>query len=490
MFRAAALRALSLTTLLSLAASPALAGVEFETVQITDVEKPEGVSPGGGLVISPEGKVVLLGAGPDGAYMTPLTLGQGSDGDIVYNVEDVPVAPSSAIFGPGGDLLMRGTVQVEPPGEPVGVTARFSLDGELVWEQLDGAFSDDEDYLGIYVGEAGPIAWSPIAQRVLIFTASSFEVAPVSQGTMLFEFNGDVRVPSVTFGNEFIGATLNNALTTPDGKFLIYYFSQNDRGTRFFIYDGIQTVSIFEPEGGDWASREVFHVEYDPSQNLILHWVDLADSGDNTKARLTKLDPEGKLLWESDLAGSLSIEIADPETEMIETLPFDMLRPVFMVAAAEEVVLLRQVGPNFFFDVRDGATGEPLGFFDFFALTENAVFDLAFLNGSDREYLLSTAKSGDDGPITQIVQVRLTLNDQPVVIGENTDNNGVVDGNNDAVGNNDGGPLVDPEAEPEDVPDVPDCGCVTPGRAPRRAPLLLVVCLGVVVLGLRRRRRA
>ncbi len=460
------------------------AGVVFEEVQTTPVAIPDGVSPAARIAVSSEGRVVLVTASMNGAHLYPVALGQGAEREIVYTYQDFPALPVSFGFGPGGDLLLRAAIEPQDL-DPFGVTTRLSLDGNVVWEQPDSAFADTEAYIGRYEGAAGPIAWSPIVQRVLIFSAANFQIAPVSQGSMLFEFNGDVRVPSILFGDEFIGATLNNALATPDGNFLVYYFSQNDRGTRFFLYDGRESVSFFEPEGGDWANREVFRVNYDPAGNLVLLWVELADSGDRSKARLTRLDPEGKLLWEQDLAGSIEVEFEDPETGMLKKELAQMQRPFFMVTASEEVVLIRQAGPTFVFDVRGSDDGKPLGFYDFSLITGNSVFDLVFLNGSDRNYLLSTANNDEPG-FNQLLQVKLTVNEDPVVI-DDMNNGQEPEGevNNDPFGE----PEPEPAAEPPTKPDIPEVGCCAtiPGRSSPAPWALIALAIGAAAL-LRRRR--
>jgi MYXO-CTERM domain-containing protein len=409
------------------------AGINFGSAQTTAVVLPEGVSPAALLLVDAEGEVFLQSSSnSQGATFIPVELGQGGGQPLFYTFEGASVALTSVIFGPEGDLLLRGNSQPEQ-GDAVGFTARVARDGQVGWEVSDAAFYDDPEYIGAYVQATGPLVWSPLAQRVMIFTESSFEVAPVSQATMLFEFNGDVRDPSVLFGEEYIGASLNSALTTPDGKYLVYYYSQNDRGTRFFLYNGVSSISYFEPEGGDWMNRVVYQVQYDPSGNLLLLWSELDQEADVTQARLTKLDPEGKLLWEED---------------------FDMLRPVFMVAAQEEVVLVRQVGNTYFFDVREGEDGQPVGFYDFFALTENQIYDIKYLPGSDRNYLLSTVNP-DDASQTEVLQVELLINDLPVSIGGNT-NNDVDPGQGDGLPQEPEGDLV-----PTKPPEV-GCGCSTP----------------------------
>jgi hypothetical protein len=439
----------------------AWAGVGFDRVQVTEVSVPSGALPSAALVTDEEGAVFLLSNPPGGAvFLIPVTLGEGAGEAIKYEYGEEPVALGSWTFGPEGDFLLRGNT-LTPEGEPLGVTARVTRQGEVKWEVPDSNFSGSEEFIGRYVQATGPVVWSPIAQRALVFTEASFDVAPVSQGTMLFEFNGDVRDPSVLFGEEYIGATLNNALRTPQGKFLVYYYSQNDRGTRFYIYDGVSNISLFTPEGGDWGRRVVYQVQYDPSQNLILLWNELDDESNPIASRLTKLDPEGKLLWEVDLSGSIPLEVEDPVTGLPVQMSFDLLRPVFLVAAEGEVVLLRQAGEGFFFDVRAGDDGSPAGFFDFFALTENQVFDLKFLPGSEGNYLLSTVNPDRDDLVNELLQVKLVYNNSPVVIGENVNNDG---GQLNNLGGENNGPIAE-EPEGEARPKIPEvgCGCAQPG---------------------------
>ncbi len=461
---------------------PAEAGVIFDTVRSTSLAIPEGVSAQGRLLIAEDGEVFLLSVSQDFAEVLGVELGSETPSRYSYAHMGLPVVPSEASFGPDGDILLRGTTMPNVL-DPYGITVRMTREGEVVWEQPDEAFSASEDYLGIYEAAVGPVVWGPFSQRVMVFTRSNFQVAPVSQGSLLFEFNGDVRVPSVTFGSQFIGATLNNALTTPDGKFLVYYFSENDRGTRFFTYDGLGNQEFFEPEGGDWTKREVYSVDYDDNDNLILLWDDLEDSSDRTTAKLTKLDPEGKLLWETDLSGSITLEIADPEAMEIRDEPFDLLTPTFMVVGTEEIVLLRQVGEGFFFDVRSSEDGEPLGFFDFFALTENTVIDLAFLSGSTRTYLAATVNAEEPGK-TSLLEIELDFNATPVVIGGGT--------NNDP-GPENPGPGDDPfpvEDMREPVPEVPSCICTQQNTRPGMPGFFGLLCFGLIVClrGARRRK--
>ncbi|MEO1269328.1 MAG: MYXO-CTERM sorting domain-containing protein [Myxococcota bacterium] len=450
------------------------AGVEFIEIQVTTIPVGEGVNPGARILVSDEGDVVLVTVGMDGARLLPVDLGTGAS-EIVYAYSgqpDVPFVPVSWTFGPGGDILLRGNSVISDQ-EELGVTARIELDGTVNWEQPDTAFSASAEYLGLYVNATGPVVWSPLAQRVMVFTTASFEVAPVSQASMLFEFNGDVRIPSVVFGDQFVGATLANALPTPDGQYLVYYFAQNDIGARFFVYDGRETVTNLTPEGGDWTQRIVYLVEYDPQGNLILLWNGLDDSSDPTKARLTKITPDGSLAWEINLAGIL------PDVGPLE-------RPSFMVSADDEIVLLRRSGETFFFDIRDTRDGSPLGFFDFSELTDLAVFDLKFLKTSDRNYLLTTVDV-DNPERIELLQVQLTLNDEPVVIEEPQESNGTAN-NNGTTGLPDSGtgPInadAGTDTGGSNTPDVDaGCGCTSVHTPPSPMyPLGLV--LGMIGLG-------
>jgi hypothetical protein len=454
--------------------SAAQAGVEFVEIQTTTLSIPAGASAKLRLQVSADGDVAALTAGPESTYLITAELGTGST-STPYLFDGEAVVPFAATFGPSNDLIFRGVAGADMP---VGVTTRMTLGGELVWEQPDSAFFDDESYLGVYQGPVSPMAWSPTAQRALIFTESSFEVAAVSQGSLLFEFNGDVRVPSITFGTEYIGATLANVMTMPNGKFFIYYFSQNDVGARFFTYDGISSISNWQPEGGDWTQRVVYFVQYDSAGNLVLLWNDLVDAADGAKAHLTKLDPSGRLLWDSDLSGSIEVEV-DGVSERA-----DMARPQFMVTGDDEILLLRAVGQAFYFDVRSSADGSPLGFYDFTKLTDNDVYDLVFLKQSDRNYLLSTVDPEASAPDTELLQIRLVVNDDPVEVLPPT-NNPVAPVNNGA--NN--GPIEGPPSE-EPEPAIPrpsvGCGCVTPASTP--APDFWGLFVSALALGLVARR--
>lgn len=448
---------------LVLCGAQAQAGIDFIEVQTTLVPLGADAAPGGQLLVSERGQVVLMTAGMDGVHVIPVELGTGGT-LFVYPLGDDWVDPVSATFGPGGDLLLRASGKLEM--KPVGATARLTLEGAMVWETPDAAFAETDAYVGLYEEAVGPVVWSGTRQRVLIFSRSSFQVAPVSQGTGLFEFNGEVRQPSVLFGTEYIGATLGNALRMADGQFLVYYLSQNDVGARFFVYDGLESLSQWRPEGGDWTQRIVYEVKLDPDGNLILLWNDVATSTE--AGHLTKLDAEGKLLWEVALAGA--IDIADPETGM--QVEATMGRPSFMVTASSELVLLRRAGPSAVFDVRSTEDGSPLGFSDFFELTDRTVYDLAFLNGSAHDYVVSTVDS-EDPEHNYVLQVRLLLNDDPVVVKE-PDNNAV---NNGATNN---GPLVDdPDAGDGDRPPRPSVGCACSagdGRPADLAGLLGLLC--------------
>lgn len=461
----------------------ATAGVEFEEVAVWNVELADGVSASARLLVDEEGAAFLTTSSQSAAYVYRVGP-EGALQEISYQYNgETPVEPVSFGFGPDGDLLVRGNA-MEVGSEPLGVTARLTREGELVWETPDFDFYEEDDYIGVYQQAVGPVVWSEAAQRLLVFSESSFEIAPVSQGTMIRGIDGLVRDASVTFGDQYIGAELNNALLTPNKRFLIYYFSTNDRGTRFFEYDGASNISFFRPEGGDWTSRVVHSVEYDVNKNLVLLWSDLVDESDAAKSKLTKLDPEGKLLWETDLSGSIPVTVADPETGLAVEVQGDLLRPVFMVVGEREIVLLRQAGQeHFLFDVRSSEDGTPLGFSDFFALTENSVFDLKYLPGTDRNYLVSTANSNNPS-VNEVLQIQLKLNDAPVLIGDpdgEPENNGVTDPENN-------GPLVDPDAEPENPPSIPEvgCGCETPGkRAPVQGPALWLVVLAGLGLAVR-----
>ena len=462
----------------------AWAGAGFEVAETTTVQIPEGANPGARFLIDEAGAVFMTTVGAEGTWVLPVTLGEGADGAWSYQHEGLRVEPVSFAFGPGGDLLLRGNATPETNDPPFGVTARVTRAGEPVWETSDLLFAGDSEFLGTYAEAVGPVVWSPLAQRAMVFSTSSFEVAPVSQASMLFELNGQVRDASVTFGDQYIGATLNNALRTPSGKFLVYYFSQNDRGTRFYLYNGVSTIEAFRPEGGDWTKRAVYFVRYDFAGNLILIWNDLADDADPvlgvTRTKMTKLDPDGKLLWETDLSGSISVDVIDPVLMMPATEQVDLLRPVFVVVGAQEVVLLRQAGQGFFFDVRSSSDGAPKGFIDFFSLTEDGVYDFAYLNGSQGRYLLSTVNE-DDPTVNQVLAVDLVLNDTPVAIGPNV-NNGPAP-NNSGAANNGGGPLVDPDADPE-TPDIPTaseaiCGCGSLAAPARGWPWALAGVLGL-----------
>lgn len=454
----------------------AFAGIEFIEVQTTTVAIPPGSNPALHLQISPDGDVAALTAGADSAHLIRVELGSGSS-SVPYLYDGQTITPFAATFGPHDDLIFRGIAGTQMP---VGVTTRMTLEGEVVWEQPDSAFFDDDSYLGVYQEPATPMAYSPTAQRVMIFTTSAFEVAPVSQASLLFEFNGDVRVPSMTFGTEYVGATLANALTMPNGQFLIYYFSQNDVGARFFTYDGLSSISTWQPEGGDWTERIVYFIQYDSAGNLVLMWNDLSDAADDSKAHLTKLDPDGGLIWESDLSGSIEVEAGGL------TGRADMARPQYMVTGDDEILLLRAVGEGLYFDVRASSDGTPVGFFDFTKLTDNDVYDLVFLKGSDRNYLLSTLDPDAETPENQVLQVQLRVNAEPVEVLPPTNN--PVATNNNAANN---GPIEGPP--PNDAEgDIPTpeigCGCVTlTAHGPSGQGGLFVAALGLVLALVRRR---
>lgn len=481
-FRRAAAALIVMLSAATLAPDHAHAGIEFVVVQLTPVALSDGTSPAAQILVSNTGDVTLITSGAGGTHILPVTLGQGQDADITYTFNELPLAPTSWTLGPEGDLLLRGNVQ--PTLDTLlGVTARVDLgDGSVVWEQPDEAFSESPDYIGRYNQGTGPIAWSPDAQRVLVFSQSDFDIAPVSQGSMLFEFNGDVRVPSITFGDQYIGAVLARALTTPDGEFLVYYFAQNEVGARFYLYDGRDSVSFWTPEGGDWTQRVVYLIDYAPDGNLFLVWSEL---GDDAPVRMSKIDPEGKLLFDVDLSGN--IPVADPQTG--EKIGADLERPQFMVTADEEIVLLRAAGPSFVFDVRDASNGDPLGFKDFGELTDKPVYDLEYLQQSDRNYLLTTTDPENDNAL-EILQVQLSFNSDPVVIG-GADNNG--SGNSGQPGGTNNNDPINPggggDGSGSNDPDVDTgCGCAVPA-APSPdlpAPLALVALAAVLIVSRRR----
>jgi hypothetical protein len=381
------------------------------------------------------------------------------------------VEPLAATFGPGGSVLLRG--QSGAFGEEVGLTAQVNLDGTVGWERSDAEFGEAEGFVGRYVGASGPIVWSGSRQRVLIFSEASFDVAPVSQGTTLFDFNGQLRSPSVLFGTEYVGATLADALVRPDGLFLVYYLSQNDVGARFFVYDGLETIQAWRPEGGDWTQRIVHRVSFDPAGHLVLLWS--AVGAPDSAGRLTKLDPEGKLLWEVDLAGA--IEVEDPESGASSLGRLEL--PQFMVTASEEIVLLRRAGGSFVFDVRASSDGSPLGFTGFGELTDELVFDLDFLTGSERTYLVSTASPEDPG-FTTLLQVQLQLNDESVEI---LDPDAAPEPEEPGAGGNNGeAPRDEGSARA-----AAGCACETPGRPPGFAGGLALLPLGLLIYLSRRR---
>jgi MYXO-CTERM domain-containing protein len=77
--------------------------------------------------------------------------------------------------------------------------------------------------------------------------------------------------------------------------------------------------------------------------------------------------------------------------------------------------------------------------------------------------------------------VDLVLNDTPVAIGPNV-NNGPAP-NNQGTANNGGGPIVDPDADPE-TPDIPTaseaiCGCESLAAPARGWPWALAGLLGL-----------
>ena len=476
-------------------ASPAWAGIAFETVQTTTIPLTEGVRPDGRILVDAAGETFYISRSEEdagfGAYLYRAQLGGDGHTQIVYNYDNTPTQATSWTFGPGGDLVLR--VLVTPPDEamvdPYGATVRMARDGTLGWEIPDANFAMQDEFIGTYVGPAGPVAYSPIAQRMLVFSQASFEISAVSQGSLLFEFNGDVRDPSIVFGEEYIGATLNSALATPDGKFLVFYFSENRRGTRFFVFDGISNVEFFRPEGGDWMQRRVYQLQFDPDGNIIILWSELDEEPDVLKARLTKVAADGTLLWETDLAGSTEITLADAETGEEMTTVEALLRPVFMVSGADEIVLLRQAGPTFVADARSGADGSALGFQDFFTITDLAITDLVVLNGSESQFLLNTFDPEDPTSVG-LLQVKLTRNDDPVVITNNGapnngDNNGV-DNNGSADAGTDGpfGPRPDADSGDPSQPNV-GCDCAVSSSSANWPAVLLI---GFVMMVVARRR--
>ncbi len=479
-----------------LTASTAMAGIEFSTVQTTVIPLPEGVRPDGRILVDAQGETFYITRSEEdtgfGAYLYKAELGGQNHTQIVYNHAETPTQATSWTFGPAGDLVIRALVT--PPREamedPYGVTARLTRDGNLIWEVPDENFAQQDDFIGTYVGPAGPVAYSPIAQRLLVFSTASFEISNVSQGSLIFEFNGDVHDPSIVFGEEYIGATLNSALATPDGKFLVFYFSENRRGTRFFLYNGVANVDFFRPEGGDWMQRRVYQLQYDSDGNIIILWSELDEEPDVLKARLTKVTSDGTLLWETDLAGSTEVTIEDPEGGGMMTTTEPLRRPVFMVSGSDEIVLLRQAGMSFVADARSGEDGSALGFQDFFSLTDLAVTDLVVLNGADSEFLLNTFDP-EDPTSAQLLQLKLTRNDDPVVITNNgAPNNGAnngVDNNGSADAGTDGpfGPRPDADSGDPSQPDV-GCDCTVTGSSANSWPAVLLIGLVMMVVARRR----
>lgn len=488
--RGSAVLFLSLVTAL-----PAYAGIEFEEVQTTMIPLSEGVRPDGRILVDAEGDTFYISRSQEdegfGAYLYRADLGGTEHTEIVYNFQETPTQATSWTFGPGGDLCLR--VLVTPPQEadidPFGATVRMTRDGDVNWEVHDEAFGQDEDFIGSYVGPAGPIAYSPVAQRLLVFSEASFEISGVSQGSLLFEFNGEVRDPSIVFGEEYIGSTLGSAVATPDGKFLIFYFSTNQRGTRFFLFNGISDVEFFRPEGGDWMQRRVYQVQVDPDSNYIILWSELDEEQDVSRAQLTKIAPDGTLIWSTDLAGSTEITLQDPMTGEMMTTTEVLERPVFMVSG-KDILLLRRAGPTFVADARSGEDGSALGFQDFFSITDLAITDLVFLNGSDSDFLLNTFNP-EDPTAVGLLQVRLTVNEDPVVITNNgAPNNGAnngVDNNGSADAGTDGpfGPRPDADSGDPSQPDV-GCDCAVTSSSANWPAVLLI---GFVMMFVARRRR-
>ena len=184
------------------------------------------------------------------------------------------------------------------------------------------------------------------------------------------------------------------------------------------------------------------------------------------------------------------IPVTNPETNQVANAPLE--QPSFMVTASDEIVLLRAAGGVFFFDIRDTEDGSPLGFFDFSQLTDRPVFDLKFLKNSDRNYLLTTIDPEEEEPTEfGLLQVQLTLNDEPVVIEMPDDNNGTSNNgtnNNGTTGlpdagtgpiNADTGAAADGGTNAGDVD--AGCGCATVGAPP--APLHPATLLGMIALG-------
>ncbi len=449
-----------------LSAAEARAGLDLVVVGEVRVSVGEGGSGGARLLVSPEGEVALWTQGSDGAHLVGVS-GDVGGAPVVYTFEGSPVEPLAASWGPGGSVMLRG--QVMGPAGVEGVSAQVGLDGVVAWEQGDRDFAAAEGYVGVYTGPAGPILWSPTRQRVLIFSAASFEVAAVSQGTTRFDFNGELRSPSVLFGTEYVGAALSDALVRPDGRFLVYYLSQNDVGARFFVYDGLETLQTWRLEGGDWTARIVRQVRFDPAGSAYLTWTTPEDP--QGPGRLTKVDVEGRLQWEVDLSGAAPL--ADPESGAVSAVTLG--EPVFMVAAAGEVALLRRAGSTLIFDARSSEDGSPLGFADLFGVTENLIFDLAAQHGAERTYLLSTARVDDPGH-THLLRLEVQLNDDPVVVEE------------PGLGNN-GAPSMDDE-DAAARPEIHGCGCEVGGASPGGLLLGLLAALGLVGVGLVREERA
>jgi MYXO-CTERM domain-containing protein len=471
----------------------ALAGIEFSTVQNTTVPLPEGVRPDGKIFVDPEGEVFLITRSDEevgfGTYIYKLELGGENHEQVIhYTHGDYWTQALSWTFGPEGDIAFRA-VSVPPQEanlDPYGITIRMTRAGDIVWEVPDDDFAQQEEFIGRYEGPAGPIVYSPIAQRFLVFSAASFDIAPVSQGSLLFEFNGDVRDPSVVFGENYIGAELNNALATPDGKFLVFYFSANTRGTRFYRFDGIANIEYWQPEGGDWMNRRVYQLQFDPDQNVLILWGELDEEMDATKSKMTKLDAEGNFLWETDLAARTEVTLINPDTEEEETFDVALSRSVYTITATDEIVMIRPGEVAWILDVRSNETGELLGFEQLSNLSDFFITDFAFLNGTESEYLLTTI-DGEDPTKSEMLQLKLEVNDDPVVITNNGANNsddaGVGDSGSADVGNNE--PDTDSGGSGQT-----DVGCDCSTTAPRGQWPAAFALFGMLLMLVARRRRS
>ena len=243
---------------------------------------------------------------------------------------------------PGADrsVFIRGRITTEGYEDPAGFTAKFDSSGVLLWELSDRELSVDGNYfapdLHMAVSHSG---------LMLIFTQSYIQVGNLSnvvitQSHSLDINTGMVHTSGYKFSNNFADPLIS-VIVSPDGRFLVHY--QADEGPKLFQFNGIQGITLLEPEG-NFSDSTPYGLHYDEDGNFYLLEYPTSSGNQTAFSSVQKFNTSMERTW-----------LWEPEVDYMGYL---LSRPLLLSTSEHYLVLPRQItdeerNGEFIFDAMD-----------------------------------------------------------------------------------------------------------------------------------------